>query len=122
MTRRSPSAPRQVEITQRLSKLIDQSPYLFVTSDEVATGTKVVDGDWLNRIQTFLNDHESGVSSDEDEREYATALITRRFKRYLGRRLVTKLTRCLEPVKQYPPGSREERLAKVKRAIKKVEP
>lgn len=121
MTRKSPSAPRQVELTRLLSQKINQSPFLFVSDDELTTGAIVPDGDWLNRVHTFLDDHESGISSDEIEREWALAMITRRYKRHLNPKLVGQLTKCLKPVKEYQSGDRATRLAKVKRDIKKVE-
>ena len=117
MTRRSPSAERQVQLTHSLSAKINESPWLFVSSDEVTTGAKITDGDWLNRVDTFLDDHESGISSDDVEREWARAMITRRYKSHLAPALVKRLTRCLDPVKRYPSKDKSVRLAKVRRDV-----
>ncbi len=120
MTRRSPSAERQVQLTHGLSAKINERPYLFVSDHETVTGDKIPDGEWIHRVETFLNDPESGVGSDEIEREWALAMITRRYKAHLAPELVKRLTRCLQPVKRYPPKDRQARLDKVKRDIKNV--
>lgn len=121
MTRKSPTAPRQVELTHALSVKINDHPFLFVNSDEVESESKVPDGEWLHRIETFLNDPESGISSDELERQWCTAMITRRYKKYLNANLVGRLTACLKPVKTYPPKDREARLEQLKEGIKQIE-
>ena len=121
MTRKSPSAPRQTELTHKLSEIINERPYLFVNSDEMETESVVPDGEWLHRIESFLNDPETNIGSDETERQWAKAMITRRYKKYLNTALVNRLTACLKPVKRYPPKDRAARLDKVKRDIKNLE-
>lgn len=121
MTRKSPTAPRQEELTRRLSLAINERPYLFVNSDEMETESVIPNGEWRHRLEAFLDDPETSIGSDPIEREWAKAMITRRYKRYLNPGLVQSMTACLKPVKRYMSTSREERLDKVKRDIKKLE-
>lgn len=120
MTRKSPSAPNQVELTRHLTQLIDSRAYLFVNDDEIHSGAIIPDGEWIHRVNQFLTDPETDIPSDPQSQTWATALITRRYKKYLNPRLVRTMTGVLQPVKQYAPADKEERLRKVKRDIKKL--
>lgn len=121
MTRKSPSAPRQVELTNILSDKLNSTPFLFVSDSELTSQEQLTEGDWLRRVTTFMDDPESGIGSDETEREFALAMITRRHKRNLPKHVVARLTKCLETVKRYPPGAKTHRLERVKRDIDKLQ-
>lgn len=120
MTRRSPSAPRQVKLIQEITEKLNSLPYVFVTDDEQHTGNKIPEGDWLHRVNAFLDDPESRISADPFEREFTIGMITRRYSKYLDKKLVSRLTRCLDPVIRSESSDRQERLEKVKRDIKKI--
>lgn len=120
MTRKSPSAPRQAELIRQLSEAIGERHYLFVNDAEMSSGSKIPDGTWMYRVETFLNDPETSIGSTELERQFAMALITRQYQKYLNPALVKRLTAPLEPVKRHPSTYKVKRLEKVKLDIQNL--
>lgn len=117
MTKRSISAQRQVELIKKITTNLNQSSFQFISDSELVHKTKVSEGEWLSRVEAYLNDHESGVSGDKWERKFATALITKRYNEYLDKKTVTKLTNILIPPKPKP-KSKEETLKQLKKHLK----
>jgi len=95
MTLRRPTAPNQIKQIQKLTKLINESSYLFVTDNEVHTGQKLSEGEWLPRVDEFISDPISGIPDTDYDRMYTRALLTKRFSQYLDKTVVEKFTRCL---------------------------
>ncbi len=104
MTKKSPAAPNQVKLIMALTQKIESSNYLFITDHEQTTGQKVLEGEWLHRLEVFCNDPESGIGSDPFEISYAKALVTRRYAKWIPKRVVEKLTKPLVPPSKLPPS------------------
>lgn len=116
MTLRKPSAPNQVKQIQNLTKLINATAYVFITDNEIHSGQKVLEAEWMPRVEEFLDDPISGIPNTEYDRMYTVALLARRYSNHLDKALVEKLTRCLkDPVP--PEGTKEQRLAKTKKRL-----
>lgn len=97
MTKRSVSAQRQVELIKQITTKLNQTSFQFISDSELVNKTKILEGEWLSRVEAYINDHESEIGSDEWERKFTIALITKRFNEYLDKKTVKKLTNILTP-------------------------
>lgn len=97
MTKRSVSAQRQVELIKQITTKLNRTEFQFISDSELVNKTKILEGEWLSRVDAYINDHESEIGGDEWERKFAIALITKRHNEYLDKKTVKKLTNVLTP-------------------------
>jgi hypothetical protein len=118
MTPPKTSAPKQVALIQQLSAKIDQSTYEMVSSNETRCNTKLTEGEWLHRVDRFMNDATSGIPNKPQPKELTTALLTKAYSNHLPAAVVKRLTRVLEtPVVTTP---KPKTIEAVKRATKRI--
>lgn len=114
MTKRSVSAQRQVELIKQITTKLNRTEFQFISDSELVHKTKISEGEWLSRVEAYLNDHESEIGSDEWERKFAIALITKKYNEYLDKKTVKKLTNVLTPPPPKP-KTKEQVLARLKK-------
>lgn len=69
-------APRHEQI-QKLTTLIQQSPFRLLSDDEVSSGTQLTRGEFEARAHAFVNDAESGIPGDDDSIALAKAILAK---------------------------------------------
>lgn len=116
MTKPSVSAKRQVELIKQITTKLNRTEFQFISDSELVHKTKILEGEWLSRVEAYINDHESEIGGNEWERKFAIALITKRHNEYLDKKTVKKLTTILTPPKPKE-LSKEETLKKLRKQM-----
>lgn len=68
-----------------LTRLIQQSPFQILSSEDVSSGIILTQGEFEARAQSFVNDAESGIPGDADSIALAKALLAKRHRAHLPR-------------------------------------
>lgn len=119
MTLRKASLPKQVQHIQKITKSIDGYPYIFINDNEAKHGIILTEGEWLPRLNAFMDDPQSGIGDEPYDRLFAMAILTKRYSNHLDKNTVRKLTQCLTDPKPAP-TTKEQRLKKLKRDLKEL--
>jgi hypothetical protein len=113
-------------LIKNLANQVNTSPVVLATGAETTRNEQFTEGEWLNRVETFIKHDDNNIPNTPLAKALTTALLTKAYANHLSIKLVTKLTEPLDErpkaagkVKILNPAAKAKAVAKVKKAIAK---